>query len=150
MHDLREQEFEGREAVDELRGPGRVTDLLLVALGGCLGAVLRYLVDAAVTSRYGTSFPWATLSINVAGAFALGLLTALTVEREVLPLVLRPAFGIGLLGAFTTFSTYAVDAIVLAEGGLVARAAAYVVVTNAVGIAAAVAGFAVGRSAPMP
>lgn len=144
----RDEEFEAVEAARELSGGRRVTDLLLVAIGGCLGAVTRYLLDAYVVRHAGSSLPWATLAINVTGAFALGVLTALTVERALLPELLRPALGIGFLGAYTTFSTFAVDAVVLAEGGMLVRAATYVVAMNVVGIAAAVAGFAVGRTIP--
>lgn len=145
MRELREQEFEGREAAAELAGPLRMTSLLLVALGGLVGASLRYLLEAAVVTRFGSDFPWGTLAINLIGAFGLGVLTVLTVERELLPLLARPAFGIGLLGAFTTFSTYAVETIVLAEGGRMLRAATYVVATNVAGVGAAVAGFALAR-----
>lgn len=125
-----------------------MSDLLLVAIGGCLGAVTRYLVDAGVTKFAGGDFPWATLLVNVTGAFALGVLVVLTVERGLLPMALRPAVGIGFLGAYTTFSTYAVDALLLAEGGRMLRALAYVLASNVLAIAAAAAGFLAGRGVP--
>lgn len=144
---LTSSELEAVEAVEEQAGPRRMNDLVLVAVGGCIGAVLRYVVEAAITRRTGAALPWGTMIINVSGAFLLGALTALTVERQILPMWLRPALGVGLLGAYTTFSTLAVDAIVLTESGAVLRAAVYVVATNVAGVAAAALGFVVGRAA---
>jgi CrcB protein len=122
-----------------------VRNLVLIACGGAIGAMLRYGVDQALTRRFGPDFPWGTFTINVVGAFALGLLLALTIDRSVLPHLLVPALGIGMLGAFTTFSTYAADVVSLAERGAASRALVYVVATNMLGLAAGWGGFLAGR-----
>jgi len=90
---------------------GMVTKILAVAAGGALGAVGRYLVSGW-TSRLapGSSFPWGTLAVNVSGAFVLGIVMAATTSGRlsVSPLA-RTFVTIGLLGAFTTFSTFSYE-----------------------------------------
>lgn len=110
----------------------RATDLLLVAAGGALGAVLRLAVDTAAPD---TLFPWPTLAINVAGAFALGLLPALAVVRR--SHRVAATLGPGLLGGFTTVSAWAGQVRQLADTGHTAMAGGYLVVTLAAGLAAA-------------
>jgi CrcB protein len=122
-----------------------MTLLLIVMAAGAVGVGLRYVLDAAITNRAGDAFPWSTLVINVLGAFALGLIVALLTGHSIGE-PLRPALTVGLLGGFTTFSAVTVEAVSLAEDGMLARAALYVLVTNVVGIAAAVAGLALGRA----
>lgn len=73
----------------------------LIGLGGFLGAVCRYLVGQTVSKTFPSSFPYGTLTINLAGCFLVGWLTSVTVAHEPLRLI----WGIGFLGAFTTFST---------------------------------------------
>ena len=116
------------------------SDLLLVALGGAAGAVLRHAVDVTAPA---TLFPWGTLAINVVGALALGLLPAVA-------LVLRSArvallLGPGVLGGFTTVSAWAGQVREAAAGGHAGVAGAYVVATLAAGLAAAAAGRALAR-----
>lgn len=116
-----------------------------VAGSGAVGVTLRYLVGVAAGSRMAGGFPWSTLMVNVLGAFALGVLLAACLERGVGPPLLLPVVGVGLLGGFTTFSTFALEAVALVEAGRLTHAAAYVGLTNVVGLAAAVAGLALGR-----
>lgn len=142
---MRNDEFESREAAREWDSARRMTDLALVAVGGCFGALARYGVEIVVAKRYDASFPVSTLAINVAGAFALGILVALVVERHTVSELMMPALGIGFLGAFTTFSTFALESVALAEGGYLVLAMVYVLATNVAGIVAAVAGLLVGR-----
>ncbi len=85
-------------------------------LAGAVGALLRYEVELHVRRRLGPEFPWGTLVINVTGAFVLGLLTGLADHRGV-PGAVLTVVGTGLLGAFTTFSTFAFDTVGLAERG---------------------------------
>lgn len=122
--------------------------LLVIAAGGPVGAGARYAVASALPPRPG-AFPWATLAVNVAGSFALGLLLVLFLERFPPSRYLRPFVATGVLGAFTTYSTFAVETDLLVRSGRVATAAAYVVVTIVVGLAAARTGMVVGRMLPL-
>ncbi|WP_270450782.1 fluoride efflux transporter CrcB [Kocuria marina] len=85
---------------------------LAVALGGAVGAVLRFFVDRGITARWAPTFPAATLLINVTGSFVLGVVTGLS---AVLGPVWTLALGTGLCGGYTTFSTAMVDAVRLAR-----------------------------------
>lgn len=143
---MRHDRFEGDEALDELAGARRMTIFLAVVMAGAIGVALRYLLDAAITARAGDAFPWSTLIVNVAGAFALGLVVALLGRHFVGTDIWRPTLGIGLLGGFTTFSAFALEAITLAEDGRIGRAAVYVAATNTLGIGAAASGLLLGRS----
>jgi len=93
--------------------------VLAISLGAILGANLRYFLGAWIAERTPGAFPWGTLAINVAGSFALGLVLALAVERELGPWWLRPAVGIGFLGSFTTFSAFSAETVALLEPGQV-------------------------------
>jgi CrcB protein len=115
-----------------------------VAAGGALGAPARYAISDAIHISPG-SFPWATFWINVAGSFALGLLLLLLVERAPRRHALRLFVTTGFLGTFTTFSTFAVDADLLAKDDHGAIAVVYVVATVAAGLAAAWAGITIAR-----
>ena len=118
----------------------------LVAVFGAAGAVSRYAVDGWISDLTRGQFPWGTFVINVAGAFALGLLVALTTERLLPHPNWRIAIGIGYLGSFTTFSTYAYESIKLAEGGAAGLALLNSVGMVAVGMLAAFVGLALGRT----
>ena len=107
-------------------------DLLPVAGGGALGAVLRLGVETAAP---GTLFPWPTLAINVVGAFVLGLLPALAVVRRSRALAL--ALGPGVLGGFTTVSAWAGQVRDLADEGHLGLAGLYLATTLAAGLLAA-------------
>lgn len=116
--------------------PLRARDLLLVAGGAAVGALLRHGAEVALPA--GTGFPWAVLAVNVVGALALGLLPLLPASRRDHRVAV--ALGPGLLGGFTTVSTFAGQARDLAVSGRLALAAAYVAVTLAAGLAAATLG----------
>ncbi|HTX58617.1 MAG TPA: fluoride efflux transporter CrcB [Verrucomicrobiae bacterium] len=120
--------------------------LLAVALGGGVGSVLRYAVGYAVAQWLGPGFPWGTLAINVAGSFAIGLIAELAQTRAlgVTPLV-RIFAAVGVLGGFTTFSTFALDMVTLAGERAQALALAYAAGSVALGFAAAFAGIVVAR-----
>ncbi|MEV0646712.1 CrcB family protein [Phytomonospora sp. NPDC050363] len=112
---------------------------LLVALGAAVGAPLRYLADHAIRSlgpRW-TGFPWGTLLVNVVGSALLGGLTGAAVSSEAYALA-----GSGFCGALTTFSSFGSDTIKLIEGRRGGRAAVYVAVTVAAGLAASAGAFA--------
>jgi CrcB protein len=109
--------------------------LLLVAAGGALGAVLRYTVSLAGFALLGTAFPWGTLAVNILGSFAIGALAGQGVDGDA-RLLLVP----GLLGGFTTFSAFSLEASLLWERSP-ALAAIYVALSVACGIGGCVAGF---------
>ncbi|WP_435102205.1 fluoride efflux transporter CrcB [Arhodomonas sp. AD133] len=97
-------------------------EVAAAAIGGAVGASARFAVTVWVADWFGRDFPWGTLIVNVVGSFLLGMLFVLTVERGELPAVWRAALMVGVLGAFTTFSTFAVDSVALLEQGEVVRA----------------------------
>ena len=119
---------------------------LLIAAFGAAGAVSRYAVDGWVSDATHGQFPWGTLVVNLAGAFALGVVVAITTERMVVGANFRIALGIGFLGSFTTFSTYAYETIRLAEDGALSLAFLNAAGMVALGLLAAAAGLAVGRA----
>ena len=120
--------------------------LVLVGLGGFFGAIARYLVDGWVAERAGATFPWGTLVVNLSGAFVLGLLFALTVERGVLPPAIRAPVLIGFIGAYTTFSTLALESWRLIEDGSYALGLVNLVGSIVLGIVAVAAGLVIGRA----
>jgi CrcB protein len=120
--------------------------LLLVGLGGFLGAASRYVVDGWVSRATGGVFPWGTLVINVSGSFLLGILSALATERAILPAEVRPPVMIGFIGAYTTFSTWMLESSRLAEDGAFLWAATNIVGSVALGVTAMLVGLAVGRA----
>jgi CrcB protein len=120
--------------------------LVLIAAGGAAGAVARYLVDTAVLDRFAGAFPLGILVVNASGAFVLGVLAALIIDRGILPSDLRSPLLVGFLGAYTTFSTLMLDSWRLVEDGLPALAAVNIAGSVALGVAAVVAGLWLGRS----
>jgi CrcB protein len=120
--------------------------LVLIAAGGAAGAVARYLVDSAVLDRFPGAFPLGILVVNLTGAFLLGLLAALVIERGLLPSELRSPLLVGFLGAYTTFSTLMLDSWRLVEDGLPGLGAANLAGSMVLGIVALGAGLWLGRS----
>ncbi|MBM3560627.1 MAG: fluoride efflux transporter CrcB [Alphaproteobacteria bacterium] len=100
--------------------------VLAIAVGGAFGAVARHFVGQQVTHWLGQGFPWGTLVINVAGSLAMGVLVeAMALSWHVSPEV-RALLTVGVLGAFTTFSTFALDAVALQARGEALLAFAYI------------------------
>lgn len=120
--------------------------LLLIGIGGLCGTVARYLVDTWITDATHATFPWGTLVINVTGSFAIGLLFVLTVERGSLPAELRAPLGIGFLGGYTTFSTFMLESLRLAQDGSWTLAVANIAGSVLLGLVAVVAGVALARA----
>lgn len=120
-----------------------------IALGGALGASARYGVAAFLPLRPG-GFPWATFWTNVSGSWALGLVLALLLERFPPSRYLRPFVASGFLGAYTTYSTFAVETAVLVKDGRLALAAAYAAASLVGGFVAAWAGIWTARVLPRP
>lgn len=117
---------------------------LLAALGGVLGSLARWALAVAVPSSPG-GWPWATLLVNLTGCFLLGALLAALAARSPEPPWVRPFLGVGVLGGFTTYSTFAVEVVGLVDGGFPALAAGYVAASVAGGVAAVVLGARVAR-----
>ena len=113
--------------------------ILLVFLGGTLGAPARYLLDRAVQRRHTSVFPWGTLTVNLLGCLVLG---ALAGAARHLPGDLMLFAGTGVCGAFTTFSTFAYETTRLLEEGSPAEAGLNALGSLAVGVLAAAGGFA--------
>jgi len=116
-----------------------------VMVAGACGAVLRYLVDHVVQRRARAQFPLGILAINVTGSFVLGLLTGSAVHHGVSPTWLTVA-GTGLIGAYTTFSTFSFDIVRLAEADRWRPAVLNVVAGIGLGLGAAALGLAVGSA----
>lgn len=119
----------------------------LVGLGGAVGGLARYALTSAAPDAPG-ALPWTTWAINVSGSFLLGLLVTGLVGRRRAPAWIRPAFGTGVLGGYTTFSAYAHALDVLASDGHVGTAAGYLVVSLVGGVVAAASGVALGARLP--
>jgi fluoride exporter len=123
--------------------------LVLVSAGGAIGAALRFLTyqvfagHAAV--RGGPQFPWATLTINVVGSFLMGLAVVTILERFDGSPELRAFVMAGILGGFTTFSAFSLDAVDLYAGRSLEAVAAYIAASVALSIAGLVAGMALAR-----
>ncbi|WP_395541776.1 fluoride efflux transporter CrcB [Neotabrizicola sp. sgz301269] len=111
--------------------------LLQVAAGGAIGASSRYLVNIGLGRWLGTGFPWATLTVNVVGSFLMGLLVVVLAHKDATRLA--PFLMTGILGGFTTFSAFSLDAITLWERGQTLLAAAYVAGSFVLSLAAIVA-----------
>ncbi|MGH3986956.1 MAG: fluoride efflux transporter CrcB [Actinomycetes bacterium] len=118
--------------------------LLAVACGGLIGSLARYGVGQWLpTQKHG--FPWSTFLINVSGALLLGILVVLLLQRFPPNRYAGAFFGTGVLGAYTTFSTYMVETVLLAQDGYVARATAYLLGSLVVGLLASWLGIVIGR-----
>jgi len=108
--------------------------LAQVALGGAIGASLRYVVTTSSTRMFGAGFPIGTLTVNVLGSFLMGLLVVVLAEKT--GNRLAPFLMTGILGGFTTFSAFSLDAINLYERGQTALAATYVLASVTLSLAA--------------
>jgi CrcB protein len=103
---------------------------IAVAIGGALGAMGRYAMSTWVF-QINHKFPWATLTVNVLGSFVMGILFVVIVERGALSMEMRSLLMIGFLGAFTTFSTFSLDALGLWQNGHLFLALLYVLASVA-------------------
>lgn len=122
--------------------------LAAIAAGGALGAPARYEVTQLIHVAT-DGFPWATFWTNISGSFALGFMLILVIERFPPTRYLRPFFATGFLGAFTTFSTFVVEADLLIKDGHAAAGIAYAIGSLFAGFAAVWAGILLARLVPV-
>jgi len=121
--------------------------VVAIAVGGALGAIARYELAQLITVA-DDGFPWATFWTNLSGAFVLGFFLTLVIERLPPTRYLRPFFAVGFLGSYTTFSTLAVETVVLIKDGHVVLGAGYTLASVFAGLALAYVGAVVARLVP--
>jgi len=117
-----------------------------VALGGALGATARYGLDRVIEARSSALFPWSTFTINLSGCFLIGIVSAALVDRHHLPAWLRIGLVVGIVGGYTTFSTFAQEALDLDEIHHVAVSLAYILASVGLGMLAVYCGTLLGRT----
>ncbi len=122
-----------------------LTEVLVVAVGGALGAVGRFLVYVLAAQVFGIGFPFGTLIVNVLGSFIMGVLVEGMALAWTLPEQVRLFLTVGILGAFTTFSTFSLDVAVLYERGRPLLVAGYILISVIGSIGALFAGLNVMR-----
>lgn len=116
--------------------------LVLVLVGGAVGAPLRYLTDVIIQSRHDSLFPWGTFTVNVAGSALLGLVAGLVSTAD-LPAWTMALVGTGFCGALTTFSTFGFETVRLVEEGALAEAVLNSILSLMVGLAAGIGAWAI-------
>jgi len=120
--------------------------MIAVGVAGFFGSIARYGVEGFVSARSDTSFPWGTFAVNVSGCLIMGVLFAMLIEGRVIVVPwLRTAVTVGLLGAYTTFSTFTLETFRLVEDGSYVAALGNSIGSLAIGFAALYVGVLVGR-----
>jgi CrcB protein len=119
---------------------------LLVALGGAIGSVLRWAMVALTLERFGPGFPWGTLTVNLVGSFAIGLVAGLATSSAGISPAMRLFIATGILGGFTTFSAFSLDTLTVGRDSGAPLALLYVASSVCLGLAAAAVGLALVRA----
>lgn len=122
-----------------------MTQVLAIAAGGALGSVLRYLMSTATHTLLGRGFPWGTLMVNVLGSLVMGMLFVLFTERLSDSPVWRAALLIGLLGGFTTFSSFSIETFNLIDQGAWLKAISNMLASLLLCLGATWVGVIIGR-----
>lgn len=117
-----------------------MTTLAIVGLGGCCGAISRYLLSVWVQRLTQSSFPYGTLAVNLIGCFALGVLMRLVLRGETIPPEWRTFIATGFLGSLTTFSTFGYETVALLEKGNYTAALAAIAANLLIGLSAVILG----------
>ncbi len=123
--------------------------VLAVAAGGALGSALRFWMSTWVHGIAGRGFPYGTLTVNVLGSFVMGLLCVLLIDKLNVSLEWRAALLTGVLGGFTTFSSFSMETLTLFEMGEPFKASLYILLSIAVCLAATWVGVVVARQIPL-
>ncbi len=118
---------------------------VIVAIGAMIGGLLRYGVSVTFSSPDAGSFPWSTIAINIIGSFFLGLVMMLAGERHYIGDSAKLFLTIGVIGSFTTFSTFSYESLSLFQSGEILRGVIYISASNILSIIAAFGGYAVGK-----
>ena len=119
-------------------------NVLLVAIGAAIGGVARYLIGGWLASLLGANFPWGTVFVNVTGSFVIGVVLVL-VQGGALPAGARPFVAVGILGGYTTFSTYSYETLKLITDGNYGVAVINVFVQLVLGLIGVYLGVVLGR-----
>ena len=125
----------------------KLAAFVAVGAGGALGSMLRYAVTLVMVERLGPGFPWHTAAINVVGSFAIGAIAAYVQSSAGLPPLVSAFTMVGILGGFTTFSTFSYDTLTLISDGAAGLALAYCAGSVLLGVLAAFAGMGLARLA---
>jgi CrcB protein len=118
---------------------------ILIALAGLAGTLLRYWLSGYVARQYGETFPWGTMAVNLIGCLVTGAVFYVTEERFLINPTVRTVILIGLLGGFTTFSSYGLQTFTLLRDGEYGLATLNVVTSNVLGLFMVWAGYALGK-----
>jgi CrcB protein len=124
---------------------GHAVTVLWIGLGGFIGANARYFLGRAVIERWGSAFPWGTLTVNVLGSLLIGIILEVIAQRAISDPAYRLFLVVGFLGGFTTFSTFAFESVTLLDDGKWTRALTYVLASNALAIVACFLGMWIVR-----
>lgn len=119
--------------------------IVAVAAGGAVGAVCRYLVGHVALKLMGPGFPWGTITVNIVGSFLMGVVIHMLAVKAGFSKEMTAFVTVGVLGGFTTFSTFSLDVVTLMERGQIAPAALYVGSSVVVGVGMLFAGLAASR-----
>lgn len=119
---------------------------LWIGIGGFLGANARFIISREMGIRFGVAFPYGTLLVNILGSFVIGIIFTLLTDRVVPDPIWRQFVVIGFLGGFTTFSSYAMETMLLIQDGRWSSALMYVLGNNVVCLLACAVGIFVARS----
>jgi fluoride exporter len=119
---------------------------LWVALGGAIGSVLRWATVALTLERFGPGFPWGTLTVNLLGSFAIGVVAGLASSSAGISPMMRLFIATGILGGFTTFSAFTLDTLTVGRNSGTQLALLYVASSVCLGLAAAAGGLALVRA----